>query len=272
MRPLLIIDAPNLAHASFHVTGHLHNGVIYGVLSKIGFLAKLFRSNRFVFCFDRGQPKRVTLCPGYKANRVYTEEQAAGRAKLHGQLRKLRKEVLPALGFANVFAAQGYEADDLIAAIADDCRCEAIIVSTDRDLYQCIGNSVNGRSVSVFRPVPGELIDLEKFRSMYEIEPRQWADVKALAGCKSDGVKGIKGVGEKTACRFMAKTLAGHTATYTKIAKQAGPIFKQNLGLVALPFDGTPTPELQEDRLTEKRWSKATKGLGMASLRWPGDF
>src|SRR5437868_2353755 len=114
----LLIDVPSLAHRAFHTTGGLvfdgrHTGVVFGVLRYLVTLEGYFPGARPVFAFDSGPYLRAAVCPSYKAGWNGTDET------LKRQLGQIRDDVLPALGYANIFHAPGYEADDVIASLTD---------------------------------------------------------------------------------------------------------------------------------------------------------
>ena len=74
---------------------------------------------------------------------------------------------------------------------------------------------------------------------MYKVTPEDWGKVKAIAGCSSDGVPGVSGVGESTACKYLTKMLPKTYKTYKTIEKSTE-LINFNKQLVILPFKGTP--------------------------------
>ena len=91
------------------------------------------------------------------------------------------------------------KSDDLIAELCSAFpRNEDIVVKTkDRDLYQLLEHpNVRIHNFTKF-------ITVEDFESEYGIEPKQFLDLKSLAGDKSDNIPGIKGVGPKTAAKWL---------------------------------------------------------------------
>lgn len=95
----------------------------------------------------------------------------------------------------------GYEADDLIAAYA--CRVremggEAVIVSSDKDLMQLVGDGV-----SMFDPMKGLRIDREQVFEKFGVYPDKVVDVQALCGDSVDNVPGAPGIGIKTAAQLI---------------------------------------------------------------------
>jgi len=95
----------------------------------------------------------------------------------------------------------GYEADDLIAAYA--CRVrelggETVIVSSDKDLMQLVGDGV-----SMFDPMKGVRIDREQVFEKFGVYPEKVVDVQALCGDSVDNVPGAPGIGVKTAAQLI---------------------------------------------------------------------
>jgi DNA polymerase-1 len=95
----------------------------------------------------------------------------------------------------------GYEADDLIAAYACAVRAaggEAVIVSSDKDLMQLVGDGV-----SMFDPMKGARIDREQVFEKFGVYPDKVVDVQALCGDSVDNVPGAPGIGIKTAAQLI---------------------------------------------------------------------
>ena len=192
----LVIDCNNLAYRAFYTTGVLDLGIVYGFMNQILTLAKDLKSSRFIFCWDSKKNFRKDIMPTYKGNRQEKDEQTKKELeKAFDQFKMLRTEVLPNLGFANVFVQPGYEADDLIAHVVQRFPDKYIIVSGDEDLYQLLGED-RFISTMIYQPIKKNLVTTKSFYEKYGIDPVAWSTVKALAGCTSDNVEGIKGVGK----------------------------------------------------------------------------
>jgi len=97
----------------------------------------------------------------------------------------------------------------------------------------------------------------------YGIAPSQWADVKAIAGCSSDGVEGVRGVGEKTAAKFLRGNLKPASKAHQAIVA-GNNVWRRNLPLVRLPFPGVGKFDLESD--SELDWNPTFYKLGMSSL------
>ncbi len=98
---------------------------------------------------------------------------------------------------------QGYEADDIIATYAEQAvadGADVVIVSSDKDLMQLVGNHVSMLDPMKNRPIgPAEVV--EKFG----VGPDRVVDVQALAGDSVDNVPGVPGIGVKTAAQLIGE-------------------------------------------------------------------
>jgi len=272
-RRYIILDCNYLCHRAKYVFGDLSDrgsatGVIYGFLKDILNLRKRFGSNQFIFCWDYGESLRKKMYPTYKEKRhtKRTREERAFERAFQAQVAKLRDEYLYTIGYRNIFYQNGYEADDIIAvaskSITPDLE-EAIIVTADRDLWQCIRPNVRW-----FDPRKKEMYTYKKFKKMFGIKPKQWAKVLAIAGCKTDCVNGIRGVGPVSALSFITGRSKPCTKANIAIKNSWKSVVLRNKPLVQLPFKGTKPIKITEDRVTQKGWDKVTKKLGMGSIRY----
>ena len=97
----------------------------------------------------------------------------------------------------------GYEADDVIAAYAcavRDAGGEAVIVSSDKDLMQLVGDRV-----SMFDPMKSLKIGPEQVFEKFGVYPDRVVDVQALCGDSVDNVPGAPGIGIKTASALITE-------------------------------------------------------------------
>jgi len=158
--------------------------------------------------FDSPVPTfRHERYPDYKATRQKAPED------LHAQV-PLVIETLEALGVP-VLKADRYEADDLIATLAMRCRQEGrqcYILSSDKDLLQLVGDGIyqlrpaKGGAAEGSRGGSGyELVGPGEVKAEWGVEPKRVLDLLSLIGDTSDNVPGVRGVGEKTAVKLMAR-------------------------------------------------------------------
>lgn len=272
-KKFLLLDCNYLCHRVKHSMAGLNyggtpTGVIYGFLRYLPALQDLFRTSHFVFCWDSKTSKRKEIFPEYKANRHTKElskEEAVFENAFKYQMIKLRRQYLPMIGFRNIFVQKGYESDDIIASICASLNGydEAVIVSCDKDLYQLIQSNISFYDVR-----PNKILTTQGFKKQHDIIPFYWSLVKTLAGCSTDNVPGIKGVGEKTAVKYLKGELKKSTKAHQAIeSKQGQEIYERNYNLVRLPFKGTKIFKLKPDKLSPAGWGKVTEMLGMKSIR-----
>lgn len=269
MKTWLVLDCNYLLYRSFFATGHLSyedvkTGTVYGFLREVRALQELHNTKNIVFCFDHGKSLRQTVYQKYKQNRRADlspeKEEALDEVRVQTKLLKLK--YLPELGYKNVCYAKGFEADDIIASVTQRLPKdqEAIIVTADQDLYQCLTPNV-----LIYNPHKKKAITLVSFRKEFGLGPVAWVDVKSIAGCPSDNIQGIKGVGEKTALKYLRGQLKNDTAAFKKIV-EGDRIWRRNRLLIALPYQGTPSFTLRKDKLNKDAWKSLARELGIRSF------
>ena len=188
----------------------------------------LQKPQRLAAVFDSRTPTfRHEMYKEYKATRQKTPED------LHEQV-PLVEEALSALGVP-VLRVDGYEADDIIAALALKCQAEGrpcYILSSDKDLLQLVGNGTwelrpaKGKSDEGEGALPYELVGPAEVKAEWGVSPDKVLDLLSLIGDSSDNVPGVKGVGEKTAVKLMAR-YGSLDAIYKNIAGIEGSIGKK---------------------------------------------
>lgn len=272
----LILDTPYLCHRAKYVFGDLSyagsaTGIIYGLLKDILHFQGIFDTKNIIFCWDSKTSKREKVYPEYKAHRKnkyidLSQDEIKFESAFRKQIKKLRTEYLPMIGYKNIFFQEGYESDDIIASICSKLskQEQAIIITSDKDLYQLISSNI-----SIYNPQKHKRITLQSFYKEYGFLPNQWAKVKSIAGCYTDNIKGIQGVGEKTAIKYVKNILKSDTQAYTQIILNHK-IIERNLPLIQLPFEGTNIFELKEDEFSRKGWKQVCNLLGMESIKDKG--
>lgn len=210
---------------------------VRGLLDFISRLVADHRPGALVACMDEDwRPHwRVELIPSYKAHRVEAEVEAGPDVEetpdtLSPQVPVI-EQVLDALGIARLGAA-GYEADDVIGSLATRAAGPVDIVTGDRDLFQLVDDE---RGVRVLYPRKGvgdcDRITDEAVRERYGVGPRQYAEFAVLRGDPSDGLPGVKGIGEKTAAQLLADhgDLAGVQAAAADPMSALTPARRRNI-------------------------------------------
>jgi DNA polymerase I len=234
----IIIDGNNVCHIANYGMGQLSNderrtGVIFGFVKQLFNLSRRMQTNEFIFCWDSQKSWRKEIYPDYKINRKNkerTEQEEFERQTLYDQISEIRRDILPALGFNNNFIKTGYEADDLIAYITLTYdKSEFIVVSTDQDLYQLLNSHTK-----IYNTITKKFITKQDFVDKFGLDPVMYREMKAISGCTSDFIKGINGVGEVTA----AKYLNGGKVSSMLVDRihQGQDIIARNRKLTYLPF------------------------------------
>ena len=208
MRTILLIDANSIIHRCFHALPPLTTPsgepiqAVYG-LSNI--LLKVWREEGPVYVaafFDRPEPTfREKIYVEYKAQRPATPDTLVPQIIEAHQL-------LQYFG-VKAFESPGYEADDFIATAADrfskEPNVRVVILTGDLDTLQLVRGSK--LVVRTFKKGISDTFtyDEDAVRSRYGLEPSQLVDYKALVGDQSDNIKGVPGVGSKTASELLSR-------------------------------------------------------------------
>lgn len=201
MARLFLLDGHSLAYRAFYAIdaalstkdGRPTNAV-YGFALMLNKLMEMNHPEYVVATFDRGKPTiRMERYAEYKAQREKTPQE------LSVQFDYI-KEMLSGMGVP-IFEVDGHEADDCIGTLtllAEGAGIESVIVTSDRDSLQLISPMVK---VMLTRKgvTETEIMGEDEVLAKYGLKPPQLIDLKALMGDASDNIKGVKGIGEKTA-------------------------------------------------------------------------
>jgi 5'-3' exonuclease len=203
--PLLVVDAPFLLYRSFFALPQSIAGIedrpvgaLLGATNALLRVAADRLPRAIVLCFGaEAATYRVQLYAGYHAARPPVPDALAWQF-----------EAAPELFGAFGWACQGsdeLEADDLLGSLARVERAaggETLILTGDRDMYQCVGEGVTvlylKSGTSGF-----ETVDAAEVVRRYGIAPALVPDFIALRGDPSDGLPGAPGVGAKTAAEIL---------------------------------------------------------------------
>jgi 5'-3' exonuclease len=234
---LLLLDTASLYFRAYFGSPEIlapdgtNVNAVRGLLDYISRLTEQYQPSHLVCCWDDDwRPQwRVDLIPTYKAHRVVEEVPDAPDVEevpdpLEAQVPIIR-EVLAAFGIA-VVGAPGYEADDVIGTLATGAGMPVDVVTGDRDLFQLVDDEAAVRILYVGRGVGRhERVDEAWVVEKYGVRADQYADFATLRGDASDGLPGVKGVGEKTAATLLQKygDLAGIRAAAEDPASDLGP-------------------------------------------------
>lgn len=200
---LLIIDGHNLLFQMFYGMPNKiyneHNVPIHGVIGFVGALLKIVKFNNpnyIVILFDKEQEiQRQSINKEYKGNRINYSNIPFDENPF-SQLENIYK-VLDELNIKHT-EVEEVETDDIIASYCFTYMNEydIVISSFDTDFYSLINDSVK---VFRYRGKNSQIIDAEFVKCKFNIEPKYFTDYKALIGDVSDNIKGVNGIGPKTA-------------------------------------------------------------------------
>lgn len=215
--PLLLLDSATLYYRAFYAlpekmvspAGHPHNA-IRGFFSMVAKLITAHQPSGVIAAWDTDwRPDwRVNLIPSYKSHRVSLESTSDSHIELLPDTLEVQvnaiAELLDCWGIARVGIAH-YEADDVIASYARQSEETSIIVTSDRDLLQCVTDRVSLLSQSTGGLEKWPLLRPADVLSRYGVDPESYVDFAVLRGDPSDGLPGIPGIGEKTASRLISE-------------------------------------------------------------------
>ena len=213
----MLLDSASMYFRAFHgvpesVTSPdgLPIGAVRGFLDAIARMLTDHPASDLVACFDDDwRPAwRVDLIPEYKAHRV----DAAGTDEFEEEVPDtlapqvpIIQEVLDAIGLCRL-GAPDFEADDVIATLATAATQPVDIVTGDRDLFQLVDDD---HPVNVLYIGKGfakvERITDGVIRDKYGVSAASYADFATLRGDPSDGLPGVRGVGDKSAAAVVSE-------------------------------------------------------------------
>jgi len=224
VRRLVLIDAANCLYRAFFAPFpplRTSDGTpTKAVLVFANMLRKLIREERpdgiAVVMDAPGGSFRRELYPEYKATRDAQPEE------LTTQL-PLARELVAAWGIP-ILELPGYEADDVIATLVERAGgdAEVVIVSTDKDLMQLVGEHV-----ALLDTMKDRRIGAPEVEERFGVPPEKLLDVRALVGDASDNIPGVRGIGEKGAAELvrewgdLEKLLANAAHVKAKKAREA---------------------------------------------------
>jgi 5'-3' exonuclease len=205
--PLLLVDSPHLLFRSYFglprtITDD-EGRPVNALLGSVNALVRVISDHRpraVVLCFGPDAAEyRVELYPDYHADRGPVPDD------LDYQF-GVAPELFEAFGWFTD-ANDRLEADDLLGSYATTeakAGGRALILTGDRDLYQCVTPQVQVLYVSPATRGPA-LIDEAEVERRYGIPPALVPDFIALRGDPSDGLPGAKGIGPKTAAELLQR-------------------------------------------------------------------
>lgn len=233
MKKVLLIDVANLFFRAYHAipkTFTMPDGTpsnaVYGVILTV---LSLLEAEKFTHVFAARDLKGPTLrhesIDGYKAGRPEMPDE------LSVQLPHIFRLFQDAFAFP-LLSKTGYEADDVIATVAEHFRAqpdaEVLILSGDQDLFQLVGDNVQVICPQNGGKLPVKM-DAEAVCKRFGVPPTQVADFKAMAGDSSDRLVGVPGIGPMGAKAVLQQfaTVEEAIAQAEKIAGRPGELLQK---------------------------------------------
>jgi len=174
---------------------------IRGYLDMTARLITMYSPKRIVACIEGDwRPSwRVDLWPDYKANRLEEDGEGEEEPDLLTPQIPILLDLLDEFGIPMV-GVDDYEADDVMATFAVKEKGPIRIVTGDRDLFQLVDDK---RDVKVVYLAKGlsqhDLVDISWVARKYAIPGDRYALFAMFRGDPSDGLPGVRGIGEKGA-------------------------------------------------------------------------
>ncbi len=205
--PLLLVDGDSMLFRAFHALPDSIEGTDGRPVN-----ALLGTANLVLREVEAHAPRAVVICFGQEAAAYRVELFAGYHADRPELPDKLADQFAAAPAFLGAFgwtvaSHNSLEADDLLGALASresSAGGRALIMTGDRDLYQCAGERVSVLYVRTGRE-GAEVVDPAEVERRYGVGPRLVPDFIALRGDPADGIPGAKGVGEKTAAALLQR-------------------------------------------------------------------
>lgn len=233
MPPFVLVDGSYFLFRAYHAlpplttsTG-LQTNAIRGAISAIQKLMRRIQPTHMAVIFDTPEPTfRHELSPIYKGDRPSMPEELSQQIPyLHALIR--------ALGIP-LHTLPGAEADDVIGTLAKRAEKEGhqVLISTgDKDMAQLVTDKVTLEDSFKDKPM-----DVDGVFEKFGVWPNQIIDYLTLMGDASDGIRGVPGVGAKTAAKLLTEygSIGGILENVDKIKGKVGQSLKDNVEGIAL--------------------------------------
>lgn len=233
MPPFVLVDGSYFLFRAYHAlpplttsTG-LQTNAIRGAISAIQKLMRRIQPTHMAVIFDTPEPTfRHVLSPIYKGDRPSMPDELSQQIPyLHNLIR--------ALGIP-LYTLPGAEADDVIGTLAKRAEKEGhqVLISTgDKDMAQLVTDKVTLEDSFKDKPM-----DVNGVFEKFGVWPNQIIDYLTLMGDASDGIRGVPGVGAKTAAKLLTEygSIGGILENVDQIKGKVGQSIKDNLEGITL--------------------------------------
>ncbi|MDO5715078.1 MAG: DNA polymerase I [Tissierellia bacterium] len=225
----LIIDGSSLFFRAFYALPLLktkkgiYTNAIYGFVMMLENAIEKIDPDHLVVCFDmKGKTFRNDLYEDYKGTRQKTPNE------LEQQFPYIR-EILKYMNI-KVLESPIYEADDIAGTLskaASEQGIKSYLLTGDKDYFQLVDD--NTKVLLTRKGITDmDIISVENIKEEYDIEPKQFIDLKGLMGDNSDNIPGVPGVGEKTGLKLV-KQFKTMENLYDHLDEVSGKKLKENL-------------------------------------------
>lgn len=197
---LYLIDGNSQVYRAFFAIRGLTDSkgrptnAVYGFTNMLLKIIREKKPDAVAVSFDTPHPtERHVLFKDYKVHRPETPDE------LSRQFPHV-KRMIRAFGI-EIFEEPGYEADDVLATLAEKASregAEVYIVTGDKDMLQLLTDSIK-----VYDPMKDRVLDEGYVREKLGIPPERVVEFMALVGDATDNIPGVKGIGEKTASQLL---------------------------------------------------------------------
>jgi 5'-3' exonuclease len=273
--PLIAVDAPYVLYRSFFALPDSILGLdgrpVNALLGAVNLLLRAaadYRPRAIVMCFGaEAASYRVELFPSYHADRPPVPDALAWQFS-HAP------ELFSAFGW-DVESSKDFEADDLLGSLATvevDAGGRALIVTGDRDMYQCVSGEVSvlflKSGISGF-----DEVDPAEVQRRYGVSAGLVPDFIALRGDPSDGLPGAPGIGPKTAASLLERygSLEGAIAGAASERPKVASALKESASELRAFRDIATLQPVSVDRPADRETdldggAAAARGLGLRQL------
>jgi len=222
---LMLLDSASLWYRAYYgmpdtllsPTGMPVNA-IRGYLDMTARLIGMYSPDRIVACIEGDwRPSwRVDIFPAYKANRLEDDSDIEEEPETLTPQIPVLLDLLDAFGFP-MLGVDDYEADDVMATLSVKEKGPIRIVTGDRDLFQLVDDKRDVKVVYLARGISQhDLVDISWVADKYAIPGDRYALFAMFRGDPSDGLPGVKGIGEKG-----ASLIANNFATVDEVIRAA---------------------------------------------------
>ena len=268
MRKVVLVDGHHMLHRVCFIpelqalkrSDGFPTGPVFGFLRVLRATLDRFTADTCVVCWDTPGTsdvpgRRDTIYPEYKANRADKEKPEA--LQHLGQQLEMLFNILPYLNVKQL-GIPGFEGDDMIYLLVKHLSLEdfePIVVSDDKDLLQLVREGA-----AVYRPIADQLVNYANFEEMTGTHPEAFVLRKAIVGDTSDNIKGVQGVGEKTADKLLREAYQNEAGDWV-------------VDSLMLEEDYTPLKDLCENHKTKTaqkvtdQWDVVERNLKLMDLR-----